>query len=133
MLNDPNSSNVEARQGSGLAKMMESKWFGGSLVAWGALAVTIVGNAITYGFSTAATQGKIAALEYTVTRNREESLDRVKAIEANVANVYSSLSAINSIKIDIEVMKERINYIDGAIRRMERIDRRPPPGPREIR
>lgn len=101
----------------------ETKWLGGSLVAWAGFAVSIIGAAITYGTSTAAVQLEVKQLTITVDRNRTEALDRIKTVESSVSNLYSSMSAIHSIKTDVEVIKEQIKSINDSMRRLERQSR----------
>jgi hypothetical protein len=109
-------------------RIVESKWLGGSIVAWAGVAITVLGHAVQYGTTQATVQGQVGSLKYEVTRNREEANDRVKSIEGNVSNLYTSMAAMHSIKIDVEVIKSRIQSTDDTLRRLEsqmlRIERR---------
>lgn len=110
----------------GLLNGMKSKVSSASpIVAYASFAFTLVGLAVNFGYSNASMQGELATLKYQVTRNREETLDRVKSIEANVGNIYTSLSAIHSIKTDVEVIKVQIQSINETMRKLERQTRSP--------
>lgn len=97
-------------------------WFSASPVAWIALGVTLSAHGAAFVYHQAQLAGQIGALNYQIQRNREEGLERVRTAEAQLANVYNSLSAINSIKIDVEVIKSQVNALTESMRRLERRD-----------
>jgi hypothetical protein len=93
-----------------------------------------IGFAISYGVIQASHRGDIGALRYQINRNYDESkerfksvdtavAERFKSVDAAVSNIYSSLSAIHSIKTDVEVIKTQIKSIEETLRRMERSSR----------
>lgn len=138
-MTDHNTVSSEAR-GIGRAGLrewvVETKWLGGSVVAWASLAVTLVGGAITFGATQASVNGELDNVKYQITRNRDESqdrltrnrdeaLDRIKSIEGSVSNLYTSMTAIHSIKTDVEVIKSQIQSINNAMSRIERAGRQP--------
>ena len=43
----------------------------------------------------------------------------MKSLDSNVSNLYTSMAAMHSIKIDVEVIKARIQSTDEIMRRME--------------
>ncbi len=132
------SSDARGMRASGLREwIVETKWLGGSVVAWASLAVTLVGGAVTFGATQANVRGEIANVQYQITRNRDESqdrltrnrdeaLDRIKSIEGSVSNLYTSMTAIHSIKTDVEVIKAQIQSINNTMSRIERVGRQPP-------
>lgn len=100
-----------------------SKWLEGSPVAWAALAVSIIvpsaAMVYNYAYLGAHLSGQVSSLSYQITRNREETTDKLLTTGARIDNMYTSMNTLYTMRTDIEVIKAQIQQVNDAVRRIE--------------
>lgn len=110
-----------------------TNWLAASPVAWISLGVSIIVPTATVVYNYASMGGQIAGVSYQVTRNREETADKLQLMNTRIDNMYTAMNAIYSMRTDIEVIKThqshsntQIQQINEALRRIEGSQRRGP-------
>jgi hypothetical protein len=88
-----------------------STWFTASPVSWITLAITLLGMTYNFGVSHATFNAAIEANRYETKRNREETLEFVKAMQQSIGSLYTSMTAVQSIKTDVEVIKIELKFV----------------------
>lgn len=89
-----------------------SSWMGGSVVAWVAMGITLIANAITIGAVFGSVMTRINQVE-----TKLENIE--KRYEVSIAKMETKIDGINVLAVDMASVKAQLVGIGNTLSRME--------------